>query len=154
MVIRTLREDELAALLSLYALLHPEDQRLDPEAPHVSLLWQQISADPHIKYYVAEIEDDIVSTCTLSIILNLTRNARPYGIIENVFTKESFRKRGIASAVLRFALADAWGTGCYKVMLFTGSQKEESLRFYEQAGFQRGRKTGFIAYPEKKDPGA
>jgi GNAT superfamily N-acetyltransferase len=54
--------------------------------------------------------------------------------------------------LLRRALAEAWDAGCYKVMLFTGSQKEETLRFYEQAGFQRGIKSSFIAYPDKKEP--
>lgn len=34
-----------------------------------------------------------------------------------------------------------------QVMLATGSRKEETLRFYEKAGFLRGVKTGFIAYP-------
>jgi GNAT superfamily N-acetyltransferase len=152
MIIRTLREKELAALLRLYALLHPEDPRLDPELPQVSRLWRQMSADPHIRCYVAESDGDIVSTCTLTIILNLTRNARPYGLIENVFTEESFRRRGIASALLRRALTKAWDAGCYKVMLFTGSRKKEVLHFYEQAGFRGGIKTGFIAYPDQREP--
>ncbi len=152
MIVRILRENELAALLRLYTLLHPEDPKLDPESPRVSLLWQKMSSNPHIKYYVAEIEGNIISTCTLTVILNLTRSAQPYGVIENVFTDESFRKRGIATAVLRCALAEAWDAGCYKVMLFTGSKREETLRFYERAGFQQGKKTGFIAYPVKKEP--
>ena len=152
MIIRTLREKELAALLRLYALLHPEDLRLDPESPHVRRLWQQMSADPHVRCYTAEIDGDIVATCTLTIILNLTRSARPYGLIENVFTDESFRRHGIASALLRRALTEAWDAGCYKVMLLTGSEKEEVLHFYELAGFRRGVKTGFIAYPGQKEP--
>jgi hypothetical protein len=49
--------------------------------------------------------------------------------------------------VLKFALAEAWAAGCYKVMLATGSREEATLRFYEKAGFLRGVKTGFIAYP-------
>lgn len=39
--------------------------------------------------------------------------------------------------------------GCYKVTLMTGSKKEETLRFYEKAGFERGSKTGFIVRFDK-----
>jgi GNAT superfamily N-acetyltransferase len=152
MIVRALRENELPALLHLYTLLHPEDPMFDPESSQASELWQKMSSDPYIRYYAAEIDGNIVSTCTLAIISNLTRNAQPYGLIENVFTDEGFRKKGIATAVLRCALAEAWAAGCYKVVLFTGGEKEETLRFYEQAGFRRSRETGFIACPEQKEP--
>ena len=149
MIIRHIYTDELADLLDLYALLHPEDSRLDPDSERIGLLWQSIQFNPYLRYYVVEIAGKIVSTCTLAIIPNLTRDARPYGIIENVFTRPDFYKQGIATALLKKTLAEAGAADCYKVMLLTGSKKEETLRFYEKVGFRRGAKTGFIAYPDK-----
>lgn len=109
--------------------------------------WSQILSDPNPHYFVAETDGDLVATCTLALIPNLTRNLRPYGLIENVVTDPAFRKKGFGTEVLQCALHEAWGAGCYKVMLATGSRDEATLRFYERAGFIRGLKTGFIAYP-------
>jgi GNAT superfamily N-acetyltransferase len=86
-------------------------------------------------------------TCNLAIVPNLTRGAHPYGIIENVVTHTDYRKQGLGTQVLRYALNIAWQQKCYKVMLLTSSKREETLRFYEQAGFKRGVKTGFIVLP-------
>jgi GNAT superfamily N-acetyltransferase len=83
----------------------------------------------------------------LIVIPNLTRGARPYGLIENVVTHPEYRKQGIGSNLLRYALRLAWEKQCYKVMLLTGRKQEETLRFYESVGFQRGIKTGFVAKP-------
>ena len=79
----------------------------------------------------------------------MTRGARPYGIIENVVTHPDDRRQGIGTLVLNYALNLAWQQDCYKVMLLTSSKREETLHFYERAGFKRGVKTGFIALPPK-----
>ncbi len=84
-----------------------------------------------------------MSSCTLAIIPNLTRGARPYGIIENVVTHPDHRRTGLGRAVLRAAIDKAWSADCYKVMLATGSKREATLSFYEAAGFQKGGKTYF-----------
>jgi len=106
--------------------------------------------DESIRYVVARVNDRLVSTCTLAIIPNLTRGARPYGLVENVVTLPDYRRRGIGTLVLQHALRIAWEQNCYKVMLLTGSQQESTLQFYERAGFIRGEKTGFVARPTSR----
>jgi GNAT superfamily N-acetyltransferase len=144
--LRTIRPDELPSLLALYRHLHPSDPEL-PVNRDLEALWQRICDDPQLHYFGAELEDILVSTCTLAIVPNLTRAARPYGLIENVVTHPEFRRRGIATSLLRFTLQFAWDHRCYKVMLLTARQDPATLRFYKKAGFQAGVKTGFIALP-------
>lgn len=144
----TLREiagDELSALLFLYAHLHPDDAilPLGEAAP----LWETLRQDPNQHCLGAYWNGSLVATCTLVVVPNLTRGGRPYGLIENVVTHPDYRRRGLGTAVLKHALQIAWEHGCYKVMLLTGSKNEATLRFYEQAGFERGVKTGFVARP-------
>lgn len=144
--LRAIRPDELPVLLSLYEHLHPTDPAL-PLTDDIEKLWQRICADPQLHYLGAEIAGRLVATCALTLVPNLTRSARPYGLIENVVTHPDFRRQGIGTAMLRNALQLAWEKGCYKVMLLTGRKDPSTLRFYEQAGFQAGVKTGFIATP-------
>ncbi len=64
-------------------------------------------------------------------------------MIENVATDPSYQRQGHGREVLAFACQRAWDAGCYKVSLATGSVREETLRFYEGAGFVRAAKTFF-----------
>ena len=145
--IREIRKDELSSLLRLYCHLHQPSEPELAVTTDVERLWQRILADSQLHYLVAEVDGQIVSSCTLAIILNLTRGARPYGLIENVVTHPDFRRRGIGTRILQSALELAWGQDCYKVMLMTSHKDEATLRFYQQAGFEAGVKTGFIARP-------
>jgi GNAT superfamily N-acetyltransferase len=145
-VIRKIREDELSSLLALYRHLHPADPEL-AITPEVEQLWRRIFFDPHLHYFVGHVNGQIVSTCTLAVILNLTRCGRPYGLVENVVAHPDFRRLGIGTRILQASLALAWEQGCYKVMLLTGRKDEGTLRFYRQAGFEAGIKTGFVAHP-------
>ncbi len=147
MICRLVAFEELTALLRLYAFLHPEDPMVDPDEAAVGQLWLRIHEDPNLLYYAAVDEGRLVSTCTLTLVPNLTRGLQPYGVIENVVTDPAFRRRGYARAVLRHALEEAWRAGGYKVMLATGSKEEGTLEFYEKVGFRRGVKTAFIAQP-------
>jgi GNAT superfamily N-acetyltransferase len=144
---RLIRADELSCLLELYKHLNSDEPPL-PEEDVVNQVWHDFMADPKIHCVVGETDRRLVASCTLVIIPNLTRGARPYGLIENVVTHPEYRQKGIGSDLLRYTLRLAWEQNCYKVMLLTGRKQEEVMRFYEKVGFKRGIKTGFIAKPD------
>jgi GNAT superfamily N-acetyltransferase len=135
--IRTARPVDLAGVLNLYRYLHPDDPA--PDAATATTAWSAMTNADLMKIIVADVAGRLVSTCTLVTIPNLTRGVRPYGLVENVVTHPDHRRTGLGRAVLSFALDTAWQAGCYKVMLATGSRREETLRFYEACRFRTRR---------------
>ncbi len=147
--VRLITRDELPQLLALYHHLNPVDAPL-PADDVLQSIWDTILHDPRLYYIVADLANQLVATCNLTIVPNLTRGARPYGIIENVVTHADYRRQGFGTQLLHYALALAWQQKCYKVMLLSGSKREETLHFYEKVGFKRGVKTGFVALPPEE----
>lgn len=145
-IVRLIQFNELGKLLELYKHLNKDDPEVTKDES-LKQLWNDIYEDPNMFYIVVDIGGEIVSSCMLTIIRNLTRNAKPFGLIENVVTHLNYRKKGYGRKVLSKALELAWERNCYKVMLLTGSKKEETLRFYDSLGFKSGEKTGFIVRP-------
>lgn len=137
--------EDLPFLVALYEQLNPGD----PQAPHERLaaVLLEILSSPHFDLVVAELNGEIVGTCYLNVIPNLTRGASPYAVVENVVVTREFRDRGIGKAVVRFALARAWERGCYKAMLQTGSKSEAKHNFYRSCGFSQTEKVAFVARP-------
>ena len=98
MDIRWIRPEELPQLLALYRHLHPEGWLED--GPRAAAVWEAISATPWYRIVVAEEGGELVSSCTLLLVPNLTHGGRPYGLIENVVTRPDCRNRGLATACL------------------------------------------------------
>lgn len=141
-VTRTVHRHELDELLSLYRMLNPDDPKLERD-DQLFEQWQQMCRDESLSIVVTEHDDRLVASCVLSITPNLTRGARPFGLIENVVTHEAYRRNGFARRCLQKAIEIAEDHDCYKVMLLTGSDTEWKHEFYESCGFDKDAKTGF-----------
>jgi GNAT superfamily N-acetyltransferase len=139
--VRTVREDDLDDLLTLYQMLNPDDPDLDPD--EIEAQWDAMLADENLEVIVVEHDDTLVATCMLSITPNLTRGARFFALAENVVTHEDYRGNGFASRCLEKALTIAEERDCYRVSLMTGSDDEGLHDFYESNGFEKGRKIAF-----------
>ncbi len=143
-MIREITENDFDQLLGLYMQLH--DNPFPEKSERVLAVWNSILADENHHIIVAEEDGNIVSSCVCVIIPNLTRGQRPYAFVENVITDEKYRKKGLATACLDYARELAQRKNCYKMMLLTGARQESTLRFYEQAGYNKNDKTAFIQW--------
>lgn len=143
-MVREAVKEDLNALLELYLFLHEEE--IPEQNEHLKSTWEQIIEDRNHHLLVNEVDGKIVSSCVCVIIPNLTRNVRPYAFIENVVTHKEYRKKGYAGQCLDYARQIAEQENCYKMMLLTGSKRTETLRFYENAGYNSSDKTAFIQW--------
>lgn len=143
-MVREVQEDELNKLLELYLHLH-EDTIPTIAEPLIST-WETIVRDKNHHIIVKEIDGKIVSSCVCVIIPNLTRNIRPYALIENVVTHSDYRRKGCATECLNYAKDIAKNSNCYKMMLLTGSKNDKTLNFYTNAGYNSTDKVAFIQW--------
>lgn len=142
LIIRAADQADLPALLDLYRHLAPDDERCpDDEAADILGRLRGFAGSAVL---IGLLDNDLVASCTVIVIPNLTRGGTPYALIENVVTDADHRNRGLGKTILKAAIDHAWATDCYKVMLMTGSKKPSTLAFYEAAGFEQT-KTGFQA---------
>lgn len=148
-MIREIQYSDYEGLMKLYMQLHDEDYAEKDDS--IEKIWTGILEDKNHHIIVAEEDGRIVSSCVCVIIPNLTHGQRPYAFVENVITDEAYRKKGLATACLNYAKELAVKENCYKLMLLTGSKKESTLRFYEQAGYNRNDKTAFIQWIEREE---
>ena len=148
-MVREVRENELDQLLELYTYLHEDG--IPEKDQHLKDVWCAIMSDGNHHIIVNEIDGKIVSSCVCVIILNLTRNIRPYAFVENVVTHADYRGKGYATECLNYAREIAKKDNCYKMMLLTGSKRQTTLDFYKNAGYNSNDKTAFIQWLKEEN---
>jgi GNAT superfamily N-acetyltransferase len=141
MTVRIIKKEELSKLLPLYKHLHDNDT--DVEIGVLDKVWETIQDNDAHTYFVIEQNNLFVSSCNLTVIPNLTRGGKSISLIENVVTHRDYRNRGLGRLVIEAALGHARSKNCYKVMLFSGSHRVDSHKFYNALGFNSDDKVGF-----------
>ena len=145
-MVREAVKEDLDELLNLYLFLH--EKNIPENSEHLENTWKTIIEDINHHIVVKEINGKIVSSCVCVIVPNLTRNIRPYALIENVVTNEEYRGKGYATECLNYAKEIAIKNNCYKMMLLTGTKNENILAFYKSAGYNSDDKIAFIQWLE------
>ena len=143
-MVREAVKEDLDELLNLYLFLH--EKNIPENSEHLENTWKTIIEDINHHIVVKEINGKIVSSCVCIIVPNLTRNIRPYALIENVVTNDEYRGKGYATECLNYAKEIAIKNNCYKMMLLTGTKNENTLAFYKSAGYNSDDKIAFIQW--------
>jgi len=138
-VVRVLMRSDADEALKLYNNLTAGPRARDPEA-FVRVL-DHVGTD----IYGAMMGHTLISMATLHLLPNVTWDARPYGLIENVITKAAYRRMGYGRMVMEHAIAQAWRARAHKIMLMTG-QRLGAREFYEAVGFSSDQKHAMILH--------
>jgi len=140
--IRMVNKNDLPALQELYLNLH--DAEIMPITSETMRLWENILDDPNYHILICEEMGKIVSSVTLVVIKNLTRQMRPHALIENMVTAPDHRNKGYARLLLNQAIEMAREQDCYRIIFISGSKNESTLRFYRNSGFTDTEKSAFV----------
>jgi GNAT superfamily N-acetyltransferase len=143
MQVRQAQSADFARVMELLRQLQPADPVLTDGRDRA--VFEQVLREPWLSLCVLEDRGQMQSACYLNVIPNLTRSARPYGIVENVVTDAAARGKGYGMRIVAYALERAWEAGCYKVMLQTGSKNESTHAFYRACGFSADDKCAYVA---------
>ena len=109
---RIAEKSDLKEIIELYKQLNSDD--IEIEYNKALSIWEKTESINIIKYFIAVENSKVVSSCNIAIIPNLTRDGRPYAIIENVITDILYRRKGIGRKVIENAINYANRNNCYK----------------------------------------
>ena len=145
MLIRQAEEKDVFDIKDLYfnfLTKYPPKEEQDIEV--WKKLINEMNKSENLYLLVVEEDNRVVSTVQLAIIPSLTHNVRSFAVVENVVTHEDYRKKGFASMLLQEAIKIAQNKNCYKIFLETGSNRETTLNFYKENGFEMDTKHSFL----------
>jgi GNAT superfamily N-acetyltransferase len=99
--------------------------------------FEQIGSDPNHHLLVVEVEGEVVGSGDLLIVPNLSHNALPWAVVENVIIEERMRRQGIARELMQHMIDMAKQSGCYKIGLSSNKKRTPAHRMYESLGFKQ-----------------
>ncbi|MCY9786260.1 GNAT family N-acetyltransferase [Nocardiopsis sp. EMB25] len=138
MMIRAAIRSDLGAILRL---LRELGGTADTQGAHVRMssaavrAWTRMENDPDRTVLVAEERGQIIGTLDLLVVANLTHDAQPWAVVDNLVVDPQRRGGGVGRALMEDALDRATRAGCYKVELFAHESRDRSSGFSAALGF-------------------
>ena len=77
-----------------------------------------------------------IGRCFIYLIKN-DLHREPYALLEDVFVKETHRRKGLGTRLVKKAIEKAKEFGCYKIIATGRFEREFAHKFYEKLGFKK-----------------
>jgi predicted N-acetyltransferase YhbS len=132
--IRKATKQDISRILALYEELTEEKQNLSTYT--IGRVFAEITSSPNMELLVAEKDGLVVGTLFLQIVPNLTHNARPWAILENIVVDGRYHRKGVGLILIESAFTRAKQAGCYKVQLLSNKKRNDAHQFYRSMGFE------------------
>lgn len=132
--IRKATQQDIPRILELYEELTGEKQN-DP-SDTTNQVFNEIISLPNQEFLVAEKDSFVVGTVFLQITPNLSHDARPWAILENMVIDGRYHRQGIGRLLVEYAFTRAREAGCYKMQLLSDKRRHEAHQFYRAVGFE------------------
>jgi N-acetylglutamate synthase-like GNAT family acetyltransferase len=133
-IIRKATKQDLPRIIELYEELTEEKINVPRET--LQRVFMEIDTFPNQEFLVAENDGLVVGTLFLQIVPNLSHDAKPWAILENMVVDSRFRRKGIGKELIEQAFVRSREAGCYKVQLLSNKKRYEAHEFYRALGFQ------------------
>jgi GNAT superfamily N-acetyltransferase len=137
-VVRTATRSDLLSVLRVHAQTGPGVVLPGTVSELEQETWARMMDAENLTVYLAEVGGLPVGTASVLIMPNLTYQCAPTAFIEAVVVAHPWRRRGIATAILRRALSDTATAGCNKVQLLSHKRHaaDGAHALYRQLGFE------------------
>lgn len=127
--------DDLQAVLEVH--VQQGTRRAGLVSPQERKTWLRIMGTRDLTVYLAAVDGEVIGTATTMVMHNLTYNCAPTAFVEAVVVVPGYRRRGVATAILRRALTDLRAAGCNKVQVLSHKRHvaDGAHRLYAGLGF-------------------
>jgi GNAT superfamily N-acetyltransferase len=133
--VRPAAVDDLLVLGDMLTNLHGRPPWSPEEEPTAREALSEIVADPSRGLSLAFVDGRPAGTIDVIVARNLTRDLRPFAMIENVVVIPGLRRQGVGRRLIETALRFAESLGCYKVQLVSAGGRGAGHQLYETTGF-------------------
>jgi predicted N-acetyltransferase YhbS len=142
-IIRKAIKEDIPRILELYEDLMEE--KITASSNTIQRVFAEIEALPDKELLIAEHDGLVVGSLFLQIVPNLSHNAHPWAILENMIVDSRYRRHGIGQLLIQHAAESCRKAGCYKIQLLSHIKRKEAHQFYQSLGFENSA-LGFRMY--------
>ena len=138
-IIRKLTQKDIQYLDGLYSHFWNEHSNIQL----MNKKFAELSNNENYIFLVAEVNNVIAGTILGIICHELYGNCRPFLLMEDLVVDEKFRKMGIGKSLINELETIAKKNDCYQILFMTEANRKETIKFYENIGFDSKKNIGF-----------